>query len=150
MEGTHEMVGRRLREARLAARTVQLKLRYSDFSTITRARTLGAHTQVDTEILAVVRQLFTNNWKPGATIRLLGVQTSSFSSPASAGQLDLLTGDRHERWQQALSAADRVRDKFGEGAVSLGSAMRGTFRERIHENPAALPGKEPDKKPDKA
>ena len=46
-----------------------------------------------------------------------------------------------ERWQQALSAADRLRDKFGESSVSLASGMRGGFRERTHENPVGLPGK---------
>jgi len=43
--------------------------------------------------------------------------------------------------RQALSAADKLRDKFGEGAVSLASGMTAKFRERTHENPAALPGK---------
>lgn len=90
--------------------------------------------------------LFRQNWKPGAAVRLLGVQTSSLSAAADQQQLELLTGERHQKWQQALSAADRVRDKFGEGAVSLASALRGNFRERTHENPAALPGKRGDKK----
>ncbi len=72
-------------------------------------------------------------------MRLLGVQASSFE--AQAGQRDLLEDGRRQRWQQALSAADRLRDKFGESSVSLASGLRGGFRERIHENPAALPGK---------
>ena len=38
-------------------------------------------------------------------------------------------------------AADRMRDKFGESAVSLAAGLRGSFRERTHENPASLPGK---------
>ncbi len=136
-----EMVGRRLREHRLHARTLQLKLRYSDFSTITRAHSLAAATQVDTEILETIRALFRSNWKPGAPVRLLGVHASGFSE--QEGQLDLLSGARHEKWQQALSAADRLRDKYGEDAVSLASGLRGAFRERAHENPASLPGKKP-------
>ena len=56
-------------------------------------------------------------------------------------QLDLLGESKHERWEQALAAADRLRDKYGESAVSLASGMRGRFRERTHENPAGLPGK---------
>ena len=51
--------------------------------------------------------------------------------------------DRHERWTRALAAADRLRDKFGESAVSLAASMRGKFRERTHENPTGLPGKKP-------
>jgi DNA polymerase-4 len=134
-----EMVGRRLREHNLHARTLQLKLRYSDFSTITRAHSIPGTTQLDTEILEAVRTLFRREWKPGARVRLLGVHASKFSE--EEGQLDLLQGDRHSKWQQALTAADRLRDKYGEKTISLGSAMRGEFRERTHENPASLPGK---------
>ena len=134
-----EMVGRRLREANFHARTIQLKLRYKDFTTITRAHTLPRPTQLDTEIFEQIRGLFRKNWKIGVPIRLLGVQTSSFT--AAADQIDLLEGPRQQRWKDALAAADRLRDKFGESSVGLASGMRGGFRERTHENPAALPGK---------
>jgi DNA polymerase-4 len=134
-----EMVGRRLRENGLHARTLQLKLRYKDFSTITRAHTLERATQIDTEIFEEVRALFRKNWKRNAQVRLLGVHAASFEE--SAQQLDLLGDDQHQRWQQALAAADRLRDRYGESAVSLASGMRGRFRERTHENPAGLPGK---------
>jgi DNA polymerase IV len=134
-----EMVGRRLRENGLHARTLQLKLRYKDFSTITRAHTLDRPTQIDTEIFEEIRALFRRNWKPGSQVRLLGVHAASFET--AEGQLGLLAEDNHERWQHALAAADRLRDKYGESAVSLASGMRGRFRERTHENPAGLPGK---------
>src|ERR1700746_673752 len=73
-----ELVGRRLRENRLYARTIQLKLRYTDFTTITRAHSLPASTQLDTEIFEQARMLFRKNWKRGTAVRLLGVQVSSF------------------------------------------------------------------------
>ena len=138
-----EMVGRRLRESNLHTRTVQLKLRYKDFTTITRAHTLPAPTQLDTEIFEQMRALFRKNWKKGAQVRLLGVQTSSFESQPE--QINLLEGNRQQRWKDAMAAADRLRDKFGESSVSLAAGMRGTFRERIHENPASLPGKKKGK-----
>src|SRR6202047_4006575 len=134
-----EMVGRRLRESRLHARTLQLKLRYKDFSTITRAHSLPSPTQLDNEIFEQIRLLFRQNWRPGAQVRLLGVHASSFE--AQAGQGDLLEDGRRQRWQQALSAADRLRDKFGESSVSLASGLCGGFRERTQENPVGLPGK---------
>jgi DNA polymerase IV len=140
-----EMVARRLREHSFYARTIQLKLRYKDFTTITRAHSLAAPTQLDTEIFEQIRILFRKNWKKGADIRLLGVQVSSFEE-AAPGQLDLLDDGRHQRWQQALAAADRLRDKFGEGSVGLAGGMKGAFREKTHENPASLPGKTPKKK----
>jgi DNA polymerase-4 len=138
-----EMVGRRLRESGVYARTIQLKLRYKDFTTITRAHTLPVATQLDNEIFEQARQLFRKNWRAGAAVRLLGVQASSLETGAS--QIELLDDDRQQRWKQALSAADRLRDKFGESSVSLATGMKGRFRERTHENPAGLPGKSPAK-----
>jgi DNA polymerase-4 len=134
-----EMVGRRLREAGFHARTIQLKLRYKDFKTITRAHTLPAPTQLDTEIFEQIRNLFNKNWHAGREVRLLGVQASHFETQASQGEL--IEGERRQRWQQALSAADRLRDKFGESSVTLATGMKGGFRERTHENPVGLPGK---------
>jgi DNA polymerase-4 len=133
------MVGRRLRESQYYARTIQLKLRYKDFTTLTRAHTLPAPTQLDTEIFEQIRALFRKNWKKGIPIRLLGVQASSFAEQPD--QIDLLEGNRQQRWKDAMAAADRLRDKFGESSVGLAAGMRGTFRERVHENPASLPGK---------
>src|SRR5437879_6291823 len=134
-----EMVGRRLRESNFHARTVQLKLRYKDFTTITRAHTLPNPTQLDTEIFEHIRALFRKNWKKGMQVRLLGVHASSFTM--HSGQIDLLEGNRQQRWKDALTAADKLRDKFGESSVGLASGLRGSFRERTHENPAGLPGK---------
>ena len=96
-------------------------------------------TQLDNEIFEQIRLLFRKNWRQGAQVRLLGVHASSFE--AQAGQGDLLEDGRRQRWQQALSAADRLRDKFGESSVSLASGLRGGFRERTQENPVGLPGK---------
>ncbi len=134
-----EMVGRRLRESQFYARTIQLKLRYKDFTTLTRAHTLASPTQLDTEIFEQVRALFRKNWKKGAPVRLLGVQASSFTSQPK--QINLLEGNRQQRWNDAMAAADRLRDKFGESSVGLAAGLRGSFRERTHENPAGLPGK---------
>ncbi len=134
-----EMVARRLREQNLHARTLQLKLRYKDFTTITRAHTLDVPTHLDNEIFQQIRKLFYTNWREAAEVRLLGVQASSFAEQPSQG--NFLEKENREKWQQALSAVDRVRDKFGESSITLATGMKGGFRERIHENPAALPGK---------
>jgi DNA polymerase-4 len=140
-----EMVGRRLRESQFHARTLQLKLRYKDFTTLTRAHTLASPTQLDTEIFEQIRALFRKNWKSGVPVRLLGVHASSFT--AQPDQINLLEGNRQQRWKDAMAAADRLRDKFGESSVSLAAGMRGSFRERTHENPAGLPGKGKPKSP---
>ena len=139
-----EKVARRLREHSLYTRTVQLKMRFSDFTTITRAHTLPAATQLDIELIEAARKLFRANWKPGTPIRLIGVQTSSFEKEEA--QPNLLEDDRQVRWKGALLAADRLRDRFGESAVSLATGMRGRYRERVQDNPADLPGSEPTPK----
>jgi DNA polymerase-4 len=118
-----------------------LKLRYSDFSTVTRAHSVPRATDLDTEIFEEVRELFHRNWKTGATVRLLGVHAAGWDE--GSAQMDLLGEGQHEKWKQTMAAADRMRDKFGESAVSLASSLRGKFRERTHENPASLPGKKP-------
>ncbi|MBI3694133.1 MAG: DNA polymerase IV, partial [Acidobacteria bacterium] len=134
-----QMVGRRLREYGLYGRTVQLKLRYSDFSTITRARTLEESTQLDTFILEAALDLFRENWRRHRAVRLLGVQVSSLGR--EAGQMALLDSDLKEKWRRVLTAADRLRDRFGERSVELAGGLRQHWEERVHENPAGLPGK---------
>jgi DNA polymerase IV len=132
-----EMVGRRLRDQGFATRTLQLKLRYSDFSTMTRAHSVASATAVDTEIFAAIRKLFRDNYEPGRAIRLLGVHASNFDD--ASPQMDLLDGGLHDKWARALSASDRLRDKYGDSAVFLAKGMKGSFRERVHENPAEKP-----------
>jgi DNA polymerase IV len=134
-----EMVARRLREGGYHARTIQLKLRYKDFTTITRARSLEQPTQIDNEIFQQIWRLFLDNWKPRAPMRLLGVQASNFE-PGPA-QMDLLDSGRQQRLKKAIEAADHLRDKFGETAIGLATGLKGKFRERVHENPVGLPGK---------
>src|SRR6476660_96595 len=128
-----EMVGRRLREQQLHARTLQLKLRYKDFTTITRARSMERPTHLDNEIYRQIHALFHANWRKGSEVRLLGVQASSFDEQPE--QVSLLDSQSREKWGQALSVADRLRERFGQSSITLGTGMKGGFRERIHENP---------------
>lgn len=127
-----EKVGRRLREHRLHARTVQVKYRYSDFTTFTRAQSLDHATQLDTEIFQKARELFRRHWEARRAIRLIGVHVSGFAG--TEGQLDLLSGERNDKLKRVLHAADALRDKFGDGSVNLAGGMRGRFRERVHES----------------
>lgn len=138
-----EMVARRLRDHGLWARTVQIKLRYSDFSTFTRARTLEHATQIDAELAGAARDLFHKAWKRKA-IRLLGVYAQQLE-PAE-GQASLIDGGKKEAWSKTLRAVDKLRDKYGNEIVSLAAGMDAAFRARVHENPENLPGKEPQKK----
>jgi DNA polymerase IV len=135
-----EMVARRLRDHRLFARTIQIKLRYSDFSTFTRARTLDRATQIDADAASAARDLFHKVWN-GKPIRLLGVYAQSLD--ASEGQASLLEEDKTQAWRKTLQAVDKMRGKYGDEIVSLASGMSAAFRARVHENPENLPGKDP-------
>lgn len=138
-----EMVARRLRDHKLFARTLQIKLRYSDFSTYTRARTLDHATQIDAELAEAARDLFHKSWS-GKPIRLLGVYAQSLEG--EEGQTSLLEEDQTERWRKTLQAVDKIRDKYGDTTVSLAAGLKAGFRHRVHENPENLPGKDPRKK----
>jgi DNA polymerase-4 len=72
-------------------------------------------------------------------VRLLGVHASGWDQ--GGGQLGLLDQDRHDRWTRATAAADKMRDKFGDSAVSLAASLKGQYRERTHDSPPGLPGK---------
>ena len=138
-----QLVARRLREHNLWARKVQIKIRYSDFSTHTRSRTLDEATQLDTVILGNVRRLFAQHRLKGRAIRLLGVHAGSLqSSPVQ--QRNLFQPDRDQKWQRALQAVDSLRDQFGESSVGLAATLGHARRERVHENPAGLAGQAPD------
>jgi DNA polymerase-4 len=100
-------------------------------------------TPLDTELYEEIRALFRANWTPGRAVRLLGVHASHWGE--GGDQMELLGEAQHEKWRQTLAAADRLRDKFGESAVSLASGLKGHFRERTHE--AMLDKSMPDKKP---
>jgi DNA polymerase IV len=112
-------VGRRLREAGLAGRTVTLKLRFADFRTITRSRTLPAKSDNDTELYAVARELLDRLRLGRVPIRLVGVSVSNLAGEGEPVQLRL--ADEGAAWAAAERAADRVRDRFGDAALDRAS-----------------------------
>lgn len=140
-----EKVMRRLREHGLHARTVQLKLRYKDFSTYTRAKTLSEPSNIDRDVVEASHALFDQNWRRGEAVRLLGVQVSHFSGQAP--QANLLSGQDSEKWRRVLAATDALKDKYGEGTLHLGGALGGLYRDRVHESAPKSPVR-PAKPPD--
>ena len=136
-----QMVGRRLREHGMHARTIQLKLRYSDFTTITRAHTFDEATQLDIELIEHSRLLFRRNWN-GEAVRLLGVGTSSLGHESP--QQSLLEPEKSRKWRGALGAMDRLRDRFGEQSVNVASGLKGVYEEKVQDAPARR--KRPDQR----
>lgn len=112
-----EEVGRRLREAALAGTTVKLKLRWPDFTTISRQVTLSQATDLDDEIGGAVERLFEAEWRPGRAVRLLGVGVSGLGPPAR--QLNLFD-ESTEKNRKLLETVDRLRDKYGHKVLKRG------------------------------
>ena len=106
----------RLRSTGMMARTIALKLRYADFSTITRSRTV--HTPVDSAqlIYAVVVQLLDSVGPRTMTIRLVGVRAEQLEDAAQTS-LQLSLDRRDDNWRAAEQALDRVAEKFGSKSV---------------------------------
>ncbi len=125
-------VGRRLRAARMAGRVVTLKVKYGDFTLVTRRVTLERPTDDDRAIFDSARALLARV-DLARPVRLTGISVSGFAGEAERAQLDLFAAARpaetaEEGKRRALNAAiDRLADRFGESAVvpaDLASAPR--------------------------
>jgi len=110
-----EEVGGRLRREELFARCVTVKIRYSDFHTITRSRTLAAPTCFDKEIFTVISDLLRQNLSSGRAVRLLGVSASALQS--SGWQEPLLQRDRRKSFERLYKGIDLLRRKYGEATI---------------------------------
>jgi len=114
---------RGLRSSGYVARTISVKLRRADFSTITRSRTLAEPTDVTQKIYVTACELYAASGLPfGALLRLVGVRVAGLS-PATAGGTQLALGERADAWRQAESAMDKITRRFGSGALRHGSLV---------------------------
>jgi DNA polymerase-4 len=112
---------KRLREAGLEARTLTLTIRYAGFETHTRARTIAEGAKLDPEIFRVFIELFHKHWDRKRKVRLLGVSLSGFTH--GEAQLELWDAERRAKLEKLIGAADKLRDRFGFGAVRFGGSL---------------------------
>ena len=117
-----EEVGARLRREELFARCMTVKIRYTDFKTITRSRTLFAPTCFDKEIFTVAKDLLRRNVLPGRAIRLLGLSASALQS--SGWQEPLLDRAQRGAMEKLYHGIDRLRQKYGEDAIGAATPRR--------------------------
>lgn len=118
-----EGVSRRLHRDHLVGATVKLKLRWADFTTVTRQVTLSAPTADPALISQAAQQIFTSLWQPGRPVRLLGVGLSGLGPPirqltlweaaAAAGHTD--------KEQRLQSAVEALRARFGPHILQWGA-----------------------------
>jgi DNA polymerase IV len=124
-------VAGQLREEQLVGRTVTLKLRHDDFRTVTRRRTLEAATDLDAELYDAARSLFREAFEEvrrrNRGVRLIGVAATNLGVSAEA---DLFEPPERQRLRELSAAVDKVRGKYGFGAVTPGSVLRARRRPR--------------------
>ncbi|MSO63477.1 MAG: DNA polymerase IV [Candidatus Planktophila sp.] len=109
-----ERASARLRDSDLFAKTISIKVRFADFSTINRSKTLPLALDGTQEIFEVVRALYEALHIERARLRLVGVSLENLMSGAPE---QMVLGARESGWRQADSAIDRARARFGAGSV---------------------------------
>jgi DNA polymerase-4 len=114
----------RVRAAGMLGRTISIRVRFSDFTTITRSRTLRDPTDVSRDIYATARTLFDGLGLQRARLRLVGVRMEGLMDSAQAPIQGLLDAPEHG-WRDADRAVDQASARFGAGAVRPASLVEG-------------------------
>ena len=122
-----EAVASRLRAARLGGRTIQIKVRFSDFATITRSVSMTEPVSSGPALLARARELL-HAIDVSQGVRLLGVSVSNLGEPASQLTLDLDVfgsdgDDDMVGWDDTSRTIDEIRNKFGDTAIGPASLL---------------------------
>ena len=121
--GLTEQVACRLRRHELRGRTVQLKVRFADFSLITRSQTLPEPTSITDELWRVADEMLCQRL-PAAhlPIRLLGMGVSSLDDTGMVQQM-LFDQEDRQKQSRADAVADQIKERFGPGALRRGSGL---------------------------
>ncbi len=119
-----ERTAARMRAAGMTGRTVTLRVRFSDFTTITRSRTLREPTDSGRAIHEAAVGLFDALGLQRARIRLVGVRLEKLVEAAQA-PIQGVIGEREHGWRDADRAVDRARSRFGSGSVRPASLIEG-------------------------
>jgi DNA polymerase-4 len=116
----------RLRERGLFAKTITMKIKFADFTTLSRAKTLPIGIDSTQETYEIVKKLYLALRNEGARIRLVGVSLSNLLDDAPI-QLEL--GARDRGWRDADTAIDKAKARFGRGSVRPGRLISGAGHE---------------------
>ena len=111
----------RLRDANLFAKTITIKIKFADFSSITRSKTLPLAIDGTHQTYEVVKKLYLALRNDGARIRLVGVSLSNLQEDVPV-QLEL--GARERGWREADSAIDKATARFGRASVRPGRLIK--------------------------
>jgi DNA polymerase-4 len=117
-----DRVAARLRATGMVGRTVVVKIRFADFSTITRSRTLPEHTDVARVVHATALDLYARLGLDRARLRLVGVRVEGLIGVVGRHH-QLALDERPQGWREAEQAVDRASARFGAGAVRPASLV---------------------------
>ena len=120
-----ERVGKRLRAKALKGSTVTLKLKRADFTLMTRSVTLEKPTGSTEKIYRKGLELL-EDFDPNVKVRLIGIGVSKLvTRDRSPGQLDLFEWGKYQEgaWEDVEKAMDRIKERFGGGAITRGSTL---------------------------
>ena len=106
----------RMREKDFSARTISIKVRFADFKTISRSKTVPLAISATHEVFEVVKALFLGLKLDRARIRLVGVSLDGLEDGIDASE-QLVLGERENGWRQATAVMDKASARFGQGSV---------------------------------
>ena len=124
-----QQVGRRLRRHSIRGRSVQIKVRYADFKTITRSLSLGEPSSNSNELEAAVNELFQRVDLDEFGVRLVGVGVSQLTSNEVQQQL-LFDGERRGKENRLDSVKDQLAERFGHDAIRRGTSIEHDINRR--------------------
>jgi DNA polymerase-4 len=113
----------RMREKGFAAGTISIKVRFTDFKTISRSKTVDLPITGTQEIFEVIKNLYLGLNLENVLIRLIGVSLDSLVEDEEINQMVL--GQRTSGWQQADKAVDRIKNKFGSASLRPARLVEG-------------------------
>ena len=116
----------RLRAAGVAGRTLTVKLRFADFTTVTRSVTMGSATDVARDLYRAAGDLLANLALDTRPIRLVGVGMTALTPATVPRQLAV---DRPAKWDDLADAVDRVRHRYGSGSIRPAGLVEDAERE---------------------
>ena len=111
-----ERVAAQLRSAGMTGRTIVIKIRFADFTTITRSRALAEHTDVARVVYTAAADLYAQLGLDRARLRLVGVRVEGLKD-VSLSHHQLTIDERSHGWREAEQAVDRASARFGPGVV---------------------------------
>lgn len=117
-------VSHRMRQERTTARTITLKVKYSDFVQVTRSTTLSEAIDDGLEIYSACCRLLKNTLIGKRPVRLLGVSVSHLEPSGTESQMSLFQQERESQKRSELNAAlDSINEKFGHDTVRPGTLL---------------------------